>query len=294
METRNPGPVVLGAVLVVALVAADAVPALRGAPLLFCLLAAALQIDRELAAALTPKWGDLAAPVMNLVTALVVLHLAYFRSPTGSTLLELVNTVLLAFFVLVIVSAIGAELKQSGLIRCVGHTLAMLLLPLLTGGGLGFCLLLQTRYGAQVTREGTWLVAGLLAASWLGLGVGRTVEGRPVGYGGVTPAGHLARFGVGAAVALVVGFSGLGGHLPPGAVVALAAAIGLGLVLGFELVRGVAALAEIDSFRYRLPHQIEAAQPVYDRLFVGGLVDYAGPLIPVWPLAWLALRVMHG
>jgi len=94
------------------------------------------------------------------------------------------------------------------------------------------------------------------------------------------------------AVALVAGAYGFGLVAELGVVrlVAAAVATGLGTWLGCEAVDSLAGRCRIQSFRWRLPSQVDFIQPLYNRLFDGGLTDYAAPLAFVMPLALLALR----
>lgn len=286
---RDGAAPVLGALAVLALVVADRLPALRGAPVIFMVTAAAVQIDRELAGALARTRRYPSAPVMNFLTAIVVLHVAYFRTPAGSTFLELVNTILLAMLVLVVVAAVSTDVKVHGYAGAFRDLLLSVGISALFGGGLSCALLVQARPAGEVTQPGTLLVALLLAAGWLGLAVGRVVEARGApepGYRRCNLAGKLARLLVpvvvmGPGYLLLGATAGAAGATGAG----LGLCVGLGLVLGYQLVRALALRCEVTSFRYNLPRQIEFLQPTYDRLFAGGLTDYVGPLVLVYPLA---------
>lgn len=291
MEARNLLAPLVAGLLLVLLVVVDWMPALHGAPLLFMVLTAAIQIDRELAAALARREVYPSAPVMNFLTAIVVLHIAYFRSPAGSTFLELVNTVVVAMFTLVVVAAVSAEVKERGLGQTVRHGLLAWAIPLVAGGGLGAALLVQTIFEQRVTPQGSALAAILLAAAWVGLGFGRRADRAREGYPAPTAAGRLVRLLV-PAVLVTIGLasSGLAAELPVARAVVVGLGLGLGCLLGYEGVRALAGHCQIDTFRAGLPHQVSSLQPVYNRLFSGGLTDYAAAMIPAWPIAWLLLR----
>jgi hypothetical protein len=287
MARNNPVPALAAAAVVLALLVLDLHPALHHAPLILLVLAGAVQIDRELAHAFAAVGRYPSAPSMNFLTVIVVVHLAYFAQPIASSLLELVGTVAVAMYTLVVVAAIGSDLKLHGRQQAFGFMLLSLVIPVVIGGGLSCAFYVQSTMGGAPSPQGSLLVALLVAAAWLGMALGRRMlgEGRPA-----TAAGPVRAL-VPAVVVLAGAFGlGLATELGTVRVLATAAAAGIGTALGCSVVDGFAARCKIHSFRWRLPSQIDFLQPIYNGLFAGGLTDYAGPLACVMPLALLALR----
>ncbi len=288
MATRNPVPALIAALVLAGLVAVDWRPELHGVPLLFFTMAAAVQVDRELAQVLARRRLYPPAPVMNFLSAILLAHVAYFRTPTGSVFLELVNTVLVAMLLLVVVSAWAADIKMNGWMSCLANSALGCLIPAVVAGGLSAALLLQVHPHGRIGADGSVTVAILLLAAWAGLAVGRLADHAVDGYPALTAGGLAARF----VLPAVLGAAGLlaAGH----ALRALAPAVGLGLgtLLGYALVRWVANAADVDHFKADLPPQVDFLQPFYNRWFRGGLTDYAAALAPAFALAWLAARLV--
>ncbi|MCC7493615.1 MAG: hypothetical protein IT204_14770 [Fimbriimonadaceae bacterium] len=290
------GPAI-GAVLLLALCAADGVPALRGAPLLLVLLAASTQIARELAAAAARREQYLSAPVMEMVCCIVLGHVAYFRCDLESPFLELVNAVVLSMFTLVLAAAVTTELKERQRGQWLPSLLLALLLPLLVAGGLAGALLLQVAGAGRVTPSGTALVVLLLGAAWLAQGLGAQLDGLPqtARYRRPTPRGRLVRVVLPAVILAAAGAAGAGGAAYSfGALAAAGLLMGLGLVVGQELLVRLAHWSDLDTLRANLPAQVAVCQGFYDRHFAGGATDYMLPLAPGFCLAWLAVQGFLG
>ncbi len=110
MARNNPVPALAAAAVILALLLLDLHPALHHAPLLLLVLAGAVQVGRELAHAYAVLGRYPSAPSMNFLTCIVVIHLAYFAQPVASSLLELLGTVAVAMYTLVVVAA-GAPIS---------------------------------------------------------------------------------------------------------------------------------------------------------------------------------------
>ncbi len=293
MDRRQLEPVpAFAAAVIVALAAADAHPALRGAPLLVLTCCAAVQIDRELAHALAPKKLFPAAAVMNLLMPIVLLHAAYFRAGAESALLELLACFVLAMYVLVVVAALLADTKINGLLPALRDLALSHLIGLVVGGGLACAMFVQIARWPEVAAPGSALVAVILAAAWLGAGVeawlrAPAVEAPAPGR----PAADLAAVAV-PLVALPAGVlvCSLAGDFS----VAHAAVLGLLVgVVGWVGRRGVERLqrfCEVRSFRFTLPHQIAFLQATYERTCRYGLTEYAAWLALVFPVCLAYLK----
>lgn len=293
MANRNPVPALIAALVLAGLVAVDHRPELHGVPLIFFTMAAAVQVDRELAQVLARRRLYPPAPVMNFLSAILIAHVAYFRTPAGSVFLELVNTVLVAMLLLVVVSAWAADVKMNGWMSCLTNSALGCLIPVVVAGGLSGALLLQVHPHGQIAPAGSLTVAILLLAAWAGLAVGRVADRAIDGYPALTAGGIAAR----ALVPVVLAAGGLlvSGQAAAGPLRVLAPAVGLGLgtLLGYALVRWVANAADVDHFKADLPPQVDFLQPFYNRWYRGGLTDYAAALAPAFALAWVAARLVN-
>lgn len=287
MARHNPWPALVAGVVLLVLLALDAHPALHHAPLFALVLLAAVQIDRELAHAYASLGRYPSAPSMNFLTAIVVIHLAYFAQPVASSLLELMGTIAVAMYTLVLVAAVGTDLKVHGGRPAAGYFVLSVVIPLVIGGGLSAAFYVQSTLGGAPSEAGSRLVALLVGATWLGMAVARLLRRRE----GAGLAVVLVRVALPAAVVVVGAFLlGLATDLGVVRVVAAGLATGCGTWLGCVAVDSFAGRCKIESFRWRLPSHVEFIQPLYNKLFAGGLTDYAAPLAFVMPLALLALR----
>ena len=284
MARSNPLPAFVAGLAILVLVAFDAHAGLHHVPLILLVALGAVQCDRELANAFAALSRYPSAPSMNFLTAIVVIPLAYFAQPVASSLLELLGTIAVAMYTLVVVAAVSTDFKVYGKRPAVGYLVLSIVIPLVIGGGLSCAFFVQSSFGGVPSPAGSLLVALVVGAAWSGMAVAsRVVEGRvPVALArGLLP------------VLVVVAGSyvlGLAAELGTVKLVALSLAVGLGTWWGSIVVASLARRCRIESFRWRLPSQVEFMQPFYNRLFAGGLTDYAAPLAFVLPLALFALR----
>lgn len=284
----------LGAAAVVVLLAYDAEPRLRGWPLVLLGLLAAVQMSRELASALSHRQIHPSTPLMSFWAAICFLHMVYFaRSRHYSAALELPNTILIALFLLVLVASLTTEARFSGWregLRDLGLGLS---LPGLFGLGLGAAAFLQAGAAHWPTALGSRLLAAFVAGCWLAEGaaavadrLGLPVEGRPLRVP-ATWRGLAARVAtltlVGAIASSVLGAPNLEWAALAGALA------GVATWLARRAVDWLAALCAVDRFHGRLPTQISFFQGAYDRLYEGGLLDYAAGLVLALPTITLVL-----
>ncbi len=171
MARNNPVPALAAAAVILALLLLDLHPALHHAPLLLLVLAGAVQVGRELAHAYAVLGRYPSAPSMNFLTCIVVIHLAYFAQPVASSLLELLGTVAVAMYTLVVVAAVSTDLKVHGRRQAVGYMLLSVAIPGVIGGGLSAAFFVESTFGGAPTAAGCRLVALLVAATWLGMAV---------------------------------------------------------------------------------------------------------------------------
>jgi hypothetical protein len=280
---------VLAALAIAGLLAVDAQPALRGLPLVLLMLAAVIQMGRELAVAAIRRGWHLSTPVMNFWSAIVVLHLIYFsRSASWSAALELTFTVLVALFTLVLVAALTTDYKAHGWLLGLRDVVVSLLVSTLLSLGLGCAAWLQAGSAHLATPDGSQRLAVLLLAVWAGAGLARLLETRGTDdpRPPATLPGLLARLLVGAAVAAAALKVGPAAGAAAGLAAAAAAWV------GHKALDALARWCQTPRFLCPLPHQFAALQPLYNRLFDSGVLDYGGGLVAAYPVAWLVLRAL--
>ncbi|MBI2302259.1 MAG: hypothetical protein HYU66_25430 [Armatimonadetes bacterium] len=299
MVPRKFAPQLVAAVVLVGLTAWNPSHAVPGLPLLLLALAAAVQSARELCAALSQRGIYPSTAVVSLLVAIALLHAAYFRPGSSDEGLLLAGTIAVAILTLVLVAALQADLKLHGPGRCARDLLVSLLLTVVLGGGYGCALLLITERHFRDPAQGTALVAVAMLLTWLGAAAARLASGldprgraadEEPGRARATVAGDLAR--VVAAVlggVAVVRLSALAAVFPAASAAMLGLLVGVSAALAGRAIEAVAARCRVTAFRAPLPHQIAAVQPLYDRLYAAGFVDYAGAFALVFPALYLWL-----
>lgn len=315
MAQRNALAVWLGGAALVGLVMVDRWPALHGAPLLILVIGAGIQIGREVCVALSQRNFETSTTVVGTLVGVVLLHVAYLRSSDSSELLLLIGTIAVAMLALIVAAVVHADVKLHDWATALRDLLVMLLVTTVISVGCSAVLLLQYApvWGQDGPELGTRVLAAVLATAWLAAGLGGLVSRRdprgrreappeasaerspdepaPPGRTQPTVAGDLAT--VVAALALLpaagaplkFGATVLGPHL-----VVLGLLVGLGVVLGQRVLATLARACGVGTFRFPLPRQLHWLQPLYDRLYTGGLTDYAGSLVFVFALLYGYVR----
>lgn len=275
----------VGAAAVVALVAADAQPVLRGAPLVILTVSAAIQICRELAVGLAPRKIYVSTPVTNFVAAIVVTLVLYFaRWAKWSVFLELLDVVLLSLFTLVFAAALTTDAKVHGWRQGLRDLGLSLLLPTVIGAAFGCAGLVQAGGAGAPSAAGSFRLALVVAAAWTGSGLAARLERGGSG----TSVAALVQVAAAAGVTLA---GGVGARLlTPGPALALGVAVGLAAWVGRRAFGALQRWCGAERLWCDLPYHLRWLQPLYERLFRGGAVDYTGMLVPVLPVAWLVCR----
>ncbi|MBI5833173.1 MAG: hypothetical protein HZB16_12830 [Armatimonadetes bacterium] len=289
----------LAGLLMVALLAVDAVPVLHGAPMVLIGLMGVVQMGREIGAALARRSVHPSTPMMNFWGSIVFLHTLYFaRSAQWSTAIEVINTVLIALFLLVLAAAVTTEAKFHGWVQGVRDLSLALGLPGFFGLAVGAGAAIQAGHEHRATAAGSALIAVVVAAAWLANGAAAVADRMGVGEAErparlpATMLGLVARV-VTMAVAMGIGCVATK-SLAPATALAAGAAGGVGGWLGHRLVDWAARWCEVDRFHGRLPSHVATVQGLYDRVFDGGLLDYAGSLLLALPAVLAVLLLMGG
>jgi hypothetical protein len=229
---------------------------------------------------------------MNFGAAIVVVHVIYLtRSVVYSAALELVGTVLVALWALILVAAVTTDAKAHGPLAGARDLLLSLILPVIIGFAMSCAAILQAGADHQATDHGSLRLVVIVAAAWLGAALAALADRGTAGKDAparipASFAGLCARFVVTPAV-LVLGAAAT--HTLP-MTVALVGGVagGIGGWLVQQVLDALARWSETDSFRVALPNQFSLLEPLHARFFGAGVLDYGGSLLAVFPLVLAA------